>query len=362
MIFRGVIVAALLLYATVIACVLWPRARAAHADPDVEGAHPVAAAARLEGLPFRGVAMQVQNVDKIDEYEKGIDEAAAVGFDSVSFVVAARQENGTSSKIFIDLRATPAPEQLTRLIQRAKSKKLRVVLMPIVLLDRPQGNEWRGTIHPDSWEDWWDSYRDVISHFVQVGEKNGVDLFVVGSELVSTEDKLDQWTRTIRMVRKGFKGKLTYSSNWDHYTSVTFWNQLDLVGMNSYWKLGRDRNVTVEEIKGRWRDIQKDLIAFEKKVDRPLIFLEVGWCSLANAAHEPWDYTRTDQALDLDLQKRLYEGFFESWHGNPACGGFMLWEWTLGDGGPQDKGYTPKNKPAQDVLRTWLAKPRWNVQ
>jgi hypothetical protein len=37
----------------------------------------------------------------------------------------------------------------------------------------------------------------------------------------------------------------------------------------------------------------------------------------------------------------------------------MVWSWEPGDGGPSDKGYTPENKPAEKVLREWLAKP-WN--
>ena len=66
--------------------------------------------------------------------------------------------------------------------------------------------------------------------------------------------------------------------------------------------------------------------------------------------------------MDLELQRKLYEAFFKSWYGNPYLGGFMIWEWTPGDGGPNDKGYTPENKPAEAVLREWLARPRWQVK
>ena len=79
----------------------------------------------------------------------------------------------------------------------------------------------------------------------------------------------------------------------------------------------------------------------------------------AYAASEPWDYTRSELAADPELQRRLYEGFFRAWYGNPNLGGFMIWSWEPGDGGPADKGYTPENKPAEKVLRDWLAKP-WN--
>jgi hypothetical protein len=83
---------------------------------------------------------------------------------------------------------------------------------------------------------------------------------------------------------------------------------------------------------------------------------------MRNAAHEPWDYTRTDQPVDVELQRKLYEGFYRAWWGNPSLGGFMMWEWPPGDGGTKDRGYTPENKPAEQVMRQWLAKPRWQVR
>jgi hypothetical protein len=306
--------------------------------------------------------MQIQRVDWIDKYEKSIDQIADLGADTVLLVVDSRQENGKSSRIYLDMRMTPTPQQLGELIDHAKQRKLRVILMPIVLLDNPQGNEWRGTIHPDSWDDWFDSYRDMIGQFAWIAQGHGVDVLVIGSELVSAEPKLDQWTTTIKKVRETFKGNLTYSANWDHYTSVPFWNQLDLVGMNSYYKLGEDQDVKLSEIEDRWRDIQKELLTFQAKVKKPLLFLEVGWCSLTNAASAPWDYTQESESIDLDLQNRLYQGYFNVWYGNPALGGFMMWEWPPGEGGPDDRGYTPQNKPAEATLRSWLAKKPWTVK
>ena len=92
---------------------------------------------------------------------------------------------------------SPTPEKLVELIQYAKSKKLRVVLMPIVLLEHPSGNEWRGTIKPESWDDWSDSYREMIHHYETVAEAGHVEVFLVGSELVSTERYREEWPRTI---------------------------------------------------------------------------------------------------------------------------------------------------------------------
>jgi hypothetical protein len=359
---RLLIFAAIAVYFGVFACCLWPTRQTVSPSASYGSQTTASASHSVAGLPYRSIGIQIQRMDWMDQYKKSIDEIAAVGADTVLLVVDARQENGQSSHIYLDMRTTPTPDQLKDLIGHARDRHLRVILMPIVLLDNPIGDEWRGTLAPRSWDDWFDSYRDMMNQFAWISEAYGVDMLVVGSELVSSEKYDDQWTRTIQSIRKVYKGRLTYSSNWDHYTSVPFWDQLDVIGMNSYWKLGNDRNVTVPEIKMRWLKIQEDLHRFIQKEHKPLMFLEVGWCSLANAAHEPWDYTQVTEPIDLDLQKRLYEGFFQSWYGTPWLGGFSIWEWPPGDGGPNDRGYTPENKPAEGVLKSWLAKPKWDVQ
>ena len=309
---RSVILFGLLLYLAVAILVAATRSPQ---SGSATGSHGTGAPAKsLEGLPYRSIGIQIQRVDWIPEYKKVMDKIADTGSDTVLLVIDTRQENGKSSKIYLDFRMTPTVEQLGELVDYAKTKKLRVILMPIVLLDNPVGGEWRGTIHPDSWNDWWDSYRDMMQVFSSIAEVHHADMLVVGSELVSTEANTEQWTKTINLVRSNFKGKLTYSSNWDHYEAVTFWDQLDMVGMNSYWKMGDNRDVTIEQVKGNWKKIQADLLPFLSKVQKPLMFLEVGWFSQANAAHEPWDYTKAGEPLDLDLQKKLYEAFFQSWH------------------------------------------------
>src|SRR5262249_17321527 len=158
---------------------------------------------------------------------------------------------------------------------------------------------------PDDWEGpdgWFESYRAMLTHFAWIAEQNKVDVMSVGSELVSTENKLSEWKKTIKKVREIYHGRLTYSANWDHYTSIRFWDQLDLIGMNSYYKLGDDRNVSVDEVVRRWKEIQGDLLSFQQQVGKPILFLEIGWCGLANAADEPWDYTRTELDRDDELQ------------------------------------------------------------
>jgi hypothetical protein len=355
---RKIVIAAAILYAVAMGC-----AMSSSTSPTGGATEPaVTGLASIKGLhPYCGVAMQLQRVDWVEEYCKTIDDIAADGGDTVSLVVDARQENAESTCMYVDMRKTMTVPQLTEIINHAKSKNLRVILMPIVLLDNPASDkEWRGTLAPTDWHAWFDNYRDTIEHYARVAQSTGVDVLVVGSELVSSEEHSDEWIETIKDVRNIYKGQLTYSSNWDRYQKVSFWKYLDFIGMNSYWTLGKDRNVTVDEIDQKWKEIQERIFRFQDTVHKPVILLEAGWCSLANAAKDPWDYTQEALPADNELQRKLYEGFFQSWWGKPELAGFVIWEMHPG-GDATGKGYTPAGKPAEDVMRQWLRKPRWNI-
>jgi len=366
---RKIAIVAILLYAAVMGCVMSsPEASSGSQSP--RGGGKSAVQPPVTGLvhitnqrPFCGIAMQLQRVDWDEEYKKTIDDIAAEGADTVSLVVDARQENAESTDMYVDMRKTMTVPQLSDIIGHAKSKGLRVILMPIVLLDNPaKETEWRGTLEPTDWGRWFDNYRDMIEHYARIAQSTGVDVLVVGSELVSSEsdEHVDDWIETIKDVRNIYKGQLTYSSNWDRYWKVPFWKYLDFIGMNSYWTLGQDHNASVEQIKGEWKKIQTKMFKFENEVHKPVILLEAGWCSLSNAAKDPWDYTQDQLPVDNDLQKKLFEAFFQSWWGKPELAGFVLWEMHPG-GDSTGKGYTPQGKPAEEVMKQWFARPRWDI-
>ena len=110
--------------------------------------------------------------------------------------------------------------------------------MPIVLLENPREGEWRGKIAPTNWADWWEDYENYLMHYAWLAESAEAEVFMVGSELVSTETDTDHWKDLIARVRKAYHGRLGYSANWDHYKQVGFWDVLDLVGMTTYHDLG----------------------------------------------------------------------------------------------------------------------------
>lgn len=309
-------------------------------------------------LEYRGMAVQMQNgYNPREFYPPLIREVAALGANTILFTVVGQMEHARAQAICIDARKTPSREDLKMIFQEAKKAGLQVILMPIVLLSHPRGSEWRGAIEPPNWDDWWRQYREFLLFFADAARDGGVDVLMVGSELVSTEKETAQWVKTIELVRERFpRGKLGYSANWDHYKPIQFWNKLDLVGMTSYYTLANGANPSVAEIVSRWKPIQAEILAWQKQIGKPVILTEVGWCSQSGAATAPWNYYHNMKATPEghEEQRRLYEAFLKVWDNAPGLSGVIWWEWTDAPGGANDFSYTPRNKPAEQLLRRWF--------
>lgn len=327
--------------------------------PAVDG--PAAPPAPVGGR-FRGMAIQLHGGEDVyDHYRELIPEVARLGADTVLFVVHGWQDHGGSLDLHIDARKTASPEALGRLCDLATANGLRVILMPIVLLENPRNKEWRGKIIPEGhdWDTWFKRYTRFIVHFARIAERHKVAVLMVGSELIKTETYTDRWLKVIEEVRQNYRGALGYSANWDHYqtTKIGFWPQLDYVGMTSYYELADGPNPSAEEVDENWGAFKKEILAFQAEVKKPIIFTEVGWCSQEGAAHEGWNYYANQKATEAGHREQalLYEAFLRAWDREPGIGGIIWWEWNTSMGGPGDYNYTPRGKPAEEVLRKWFA-------
>ncbi|MHC4718790.1 MAG: M56 family metallopeptidase, partial [Planctomycetota bacterium] len=119
---------------------LRPGARAATADKVGE---------------YRGITLRLHSSDPKIPFEKYVEEIAQTGANTICLSTAAYQENCSSSSLFIESRKAPTKARTIRLIQLARARGLRVVVMPIMLLENPRGGEWRGKIDPPKPDDWW---------------------------------------------------------------------------------------------------------------------------------------------------------------------------------------------------------------
>ena len=353
------------LVAVIVGVNLWRSAD----DPQSEAGTPQTSAASTTAPaplppadpPYHGVAIQVQAAHEgFAAYSRLTREVAELGADTVLYSVNGFQERVESTRITTDPQRNITDEEWLKLFDLAHGLKLRIVLMPKILLSDPRGNDWRGKIQPTSWDAWFDDYKHFVVRYAELAEARHVEIFLVGSELISTEKLTDSWRDVIAAVREKYKGRVSYSANWDHYRGIRFWDDLDLIGMTTYHKLSDDPKPSMATLRESWKDIRERILEWQREVGKPILFTEAGWASQEGCSVEAWNYYRHEQATPEGLaeQKDCYEAFVEAWSGQPDVIGLLWWEWTADAGGSTDYGYTPKGKPAERVLRDLFERVR----
>jgi hypothetical protein len=224
---------------------------------------------------------------------------------------------------------------------------------------------WRAQIEPLDRARWFESYAAFIDHYVAIATEKRVEMLVVGTELASMSGvrHADDWGLLISRVRARYPGLLTYAANavepGDEFTSVAFWAQLDLIGLDAYTPLTDKTNPTRQELQAGWRrnryghDMVASFSNLQRAYGKPVIFTEVGYRSGDGANRAPWDWGAT-LAVDAAEQADCYWATYEVWSREAAwMKGPFWWSWDVAAPPPGDTGYNPRGKPAEDVLRHW---------
>lgn len=310
--------------------------------------------------PLRGMALGLFSKEAKYDYHRDLAEMKALGVNAILLVV-----NWYSPDIRSNLigprpdqgaeNSTISDDKLIQVIRQARKLGMKVVLFPYLRFDHRGPKDWRGVLAPSDFSVWAKNYEQFILHYADLGNKNGVELLSVGSELGSTEEKTEFWKALIAKVRGRFPGKLLYSSNWDHYSYPTFWRDLDFIAMTSYYPLSKKNDPTFPELLATWRGLKKKILAFRAEYPQKLIFTEVGYPSLDGGNVNPWNYF-AKASVDLNEQQMCYLAFIEAWKNTPELAGVFWWVW-FDPGGPQDPGFSPRGKPAEEILRRWYGGP-----
>jgi hypothetical protein len=208
----------------------------------------------------------------------------------------------------------------------------------------------------EKWRVWFKNYKDLILHFAKIAQKYKVEMFCIGTELSGTQKMDKEWREVIKEVRKVYSGKLTYAANFFDYVKVSFWDELDYAGIDAYFPL-MSKKANVKSLLKKWKVYLKKIEEWQKEINKPVIFTEIGYRPIEGARFSPWDW-KTKGKLNLLEQKILYESAFKTFFKKKWFYGFYWWMWMPSDkaGGKKDKDYTPYKKPAEEVLKKWYKK------
>ncbi|MDY0019170.1 MAG: hypothetical protein RBT47_04130 [Anaerolineae bacterium] len=282
------------------------------------------------------------------------------GAEWISLVVTQYQETLASTTISAtDNTATDA--DLIHAIETAHGLGLQVMLKPHVDLSNDP-THWRGEIGQGftaaQWDAWFSSYRAFLNHYALLAGTHGVEQFCVGTELSGTEAHTSEWRAAIAGVREVYDGPITYASNWGDETGLAWWDAVDFIGVDAYYPLAEGADPTLEELKAAWEPYVALLGDLAESWDKTILFTEIGYRSIDGTASHPWDW-QTGGAIDLQEQADAYQAVFESVFDQPWFAGIFWWDWGTDPfvGGACDDGYTPHDKPAEDVLRAGYGAP-----
>lgn len=258
---------------------------------------------------------------------------------------------------------TPTDESLIHAIDTIHNLGLKVMLKPQLDLLDSSGGEWRGSIEFDieeDWQAWFYSYTNFMVHYAKLAQEQGVGMICIGTELTAAATvRPDLWKdKVIKSVREVYDGPLTYAANWyDEYLDIQFWDALDYVGIDPYFPLVDVNDPSFKQIKKGWESRASEIEEWQKEINKPIIFSEIGYRSCSGAAKNPWEHM-PGKKIDLQQQADCYEALFRTFWDKPWFYGMYWWEWgsSVKSGGPKNRGFSPQNKPAEKVLEKWYKK------
>ena len=104
------------------------------------------------------------------------------------------------------------------------------------------------------------------------------------------------WLELIDCVRGIYRGQLGFAANFDQYHEVSFWDRLDVIGINAYFKLrdyllpAGDYEALAFALDQGWRTVLGDIDAFRKLqgLEQPVMFTEMGPTTRRNSTIETW--------------------------------------------------------------------------
>ena len=263
-------------------------------------------------------------------------------------------------------------EGLKQYAAKAHEHGMQVMLRPHIWLtnttDR-SGKEdlWLGDVDfpsEEEWAQWFEGYSLFALHYARIAEEAQIEWYSIGAELTrSTVDHPKEWRALIARIRTIYHGKLLYSANWwEEVENITFWDDLDAIGVQAYYPLTEKENPTTEELQAAWEPRLEMLTALAQKFDRPVILTEIGYKSTSDAVARPWEW-QGNGTTDPELQARAYQATFEAISKYAAISGTYWWKYHADDcagltpGKPlsprRARAFSWQKKPAAQILKKY---------
>ncbi len=247
-------------------------------------------------------------------------------------------------------------EGVLAIAEYAQAHDLKVMIKPQVWI--PSGG-WVGNyeaLDEGGWAAWEKDYRNFITLFAEVAQQVDAEIFCVGTEYkIAAVTRPQYWSALITEVRTIFDGELVYAANWDNYENIPFWDELDYIGVDSYFPLVDADTPEVPALLEAWQPLSQKLESVSQQYGKQILFTEYGYLSVDGSGWQNWvlEQDLNSYAINMQAQANCLEAFYQQfWHKEWVAGGF-IWKWYHdheNSGGLNNRDYTPQNKPCEEVM------------
>jgi hypothetical protein len=293
---------------------------------------------------------------------------ASLGSNSIELTARIWTQTGTTDTVIADPAKTESDASLLAGFKAAQAAGLSVVFKAEI---SPLDGTPTSSMAPSDVSAFFASYTAEIVHLASIAQAGGVTTFAIGNEMSSLTGSQyrSYWVDLIAAVRQVYHGDLTYAAATDEASKVSFWDQLDTIGVNTYPPLTTNETPTVQDLVNAWNEVPTNpyyAAAFENKspVDflhslseqygKPVLMTEMGYRSIDGTAIEPGSWT-INGTPDPAAQAIAYEAFFQVWtaQGGNWMKGVELWQWDLNNQ-YTSTGYSVMGKPAEAVVSQYF--------
>jgi hypothetical protein len=311
----------------------------------------------LAGMTFAHEGYRIHNGYGGEKIKPSLDSLGKLNVNALAIVPYTFMRNpNVPTTLFIPSAAGQENDWATMCSAREAHKRgWFTMLKPQIWIG---GGHWPGDVDfvtDEDWDTFFTNYTYWIMHYAVMAEREQIGALCLGTELVKTTIKHpERWKEIIAKVRKVYGGQLTYAANWgEEFDGFTFWEDLDAIGLNSYYPLSEKDNPTDEELLAGARKWMSMAAEVSRNTKRPLWLTEVGFRSVDKAWTNP-HADGGDRNANGAAQARCFEALTTAANETPELKGMFIWKWPsyLGrenwrGGG---KGFSPGGKPAAEVV------------
>ncbi|MEY3399330.1 MAG: hypothetical protein RL220_1924 [Bacteroidota bacterium] len=246
-----------------------------------------------------------------------------------------------------------SPEGIRTCIKLAHQQGISCMIKPQIWFDF---GVYTGSFSLDTDEKWTNfekNYSEWILSYAAMAEQEKAAMLCIGTELdLWVELRPAYWSDLIKSIRQVYSGKLTYACNWDSMHRISFWKEIDYIGIDAYFPVSENITPDSSELANSWTSIKANLSALSDSTDRKILFTEWGYRSVDFCGKRPWEFHR-DEEQNETAQLNCYKALMDHCCHEPWFQGGFVWKWfpesARGDRHSSDP-YSPQDKPAEQLL------------